>query len=1155
MGDDTMTRLEGEYQVVYSTRDGRQIISFSVSEGDNIKDGDGNYTACFIGKHALSTATISYWTVGYNISLRTCVDGNVTALGDDKKRLNILLVKDFMDIDPNYVVTYYYLNKKELISNVRDLLMKKHGNDVAKVNAEFTSEHGVDVYFNNIFRSYKRTGGSGSSIPTASAFISGELHNKADFLANQAWGAGTRDIISYYYNIKLTIKVDLYKYKVIYSDSDGVEIALVSENNKIYLYGDVSHVITGMANDVLKIDGKEYKYVKSEYIYDMTVSGSNEKTAVTKNGNKLSSKHQKESDATLNVIFTTPIPTEITPTPTPSEVSPTPSPPGTSPTPDIPPPGRQETKTMTVVDYMSPVLSAKIDADERGNERFDVLQAIPTSESVYAEVRATEYLLYLTFGNVKGIVTFYVPVSRTYQLSYNEADPETGLDTLKNEEKEVVDVVMVQREYEYNTVEGISYYMIEQARLKNYVFDAGELVIMPKDYEVPTITYACHGETADRAIEPPQLQEGVPETIILPPMVLPFGTSEVPPMEDVAAEVDGMIPQIMIKNDQFCFGDVVVLEDGYYEITAPELSTGLIREPDIIDKDVLFSPNNIIEARKNNGTYISTGDITYILATGYKDTVGDMQNFIIEDVNSVTVHTPVYCLGHMNNDNKRYVQLLEPDHKSVPIVLDTKSHSSGFVVTISNYGTHNPYKGYGTRDYSKYVQRNEVVFPFDVYIDIGNDGDDGNDVLISADTWCAISPTGQRFHAPMWVREGQYTTRYRTIAINCNGREDTGIDNANTYINSYAGVDYEDVQVSGKVYGLTLYDINDETWVPAFRVPNSIKLKRNVGGADGTLIGSIYDRNKVYYYAVGTNDQYGLSVKRDAKYTLPLVAGSHPFLANQGILKAGYIWRFMFQTTGNEMMSDQSYVRITPRFFYVDKNGKNREEVDIYYTAYINGVRKSLVKIGSLLDDSNKKLERTGNEYLSIPESELAITAAIRNRALLDWKAQRTIMYTYQGITTNVAFKTFSNKAYTDMVLGRSGPRPNVGNNDITSRKQSYYFNYSLPNSFKAVSKGFDITPYVARGITYKEAFWKKEGYIIINFDITCYDKDGKAYMSYGNNDNHVNYGYGNMWVLEGAPRTKTDYYGVTFDIRNGDVLMVYTDRTNVDDYDSRGIY
>src|SRR5690606_29684407 len=148
-------------------------------------------------------------------------------------------------------------------------------------------------------------------------------------------------------------------------------------------------------------------------------------------------------------------------------------------------------------------------------------------------------------------------------------------------------------------------------------------------------------------------------------------------------------------------------------------------------------------------------------------------------------------------------------------------------------------------------------------------------------------------------------------------------------------------QISGRMYGFTIYDISDEgRWKDVFRIKDTTMLKYFEGAVDGTKRNN-YHNDYAYYYTVGSKNQYGHESGRYNKYTLPLINGSHPKYNNLGVLKTGYAFRFMLDTTG-EMYGSGCTIRIIPTFYYVDKDGKNRQKVDLYYNEEIDGKQELL---------------------------------------------------------------------------------------------------------------------------------------------------------------------------------------------------------------------
>ncbi|MGG0824651.1 DUF5704 domain-containing protein, partial [Paenibacillus turicensis] len=69
---------------------------------------------------------------------------------------------------------------------------------------------------------------------------------------------------------------------------------------------------------------------------------------------------------------------------------------------------------------LSPNVSAVILADQRGSEQFNVLQGIPTSETLFGNVFAKNYLYQNKFVQITGKCTFEVTVNKTFTLEWQE---------------------------------------------------------------------------------------------------------------------------------------------------------------------------------------------------------------------------------------------------------------------------------------------------------------------------------------------------------------------------------------------------------------------------------------------------------------------------------------------------------------------------------------------------------------------------------------------------------------------------------------------------------------------------------------------------------------------------------------------------------------
>lgn len=865
--------------------------------------------------------------------------------------------------------------------------------------------------------------------------------------------------------------------------------------------------------------------------------------------------HYKEG---TGEVIITPIPGTPTPTPT--------------PTPEIPPVDIPISETVEEP-FKEGFSTGVIRADDRGAEKFVATLGVPTTESLYGEVIGTEYLLGYRLTKKVGVKTYPITVKKQYIFEWDGAEGNDGSTEPLTETVEVQQIIEVERAFGYWEIEWLDFYTIKNAELFNYALPNGKLDITPNYtyYSTPFINYTHSPMEETHIIEPRQVKEG----ITLAPEVI-SGTEDKPnlPEEDFTFVAHDLTEQIKVRSDYLSFNGNVVISSEIAEIEAPDIiQSNMVQCDTVTNNNALYKNNQLIDAIKYNGTYASNGVLHYEGRANVNSRYGSTVSININNINDVVIHTPVYCDASIVGDNDRYVQLINPNLNTVQLVLDEDNTLNDMIISISNTGTHSNKQGYFYRDFSKSLKntnvsyiaskdgilRNEVKFPFDVYIDIGNDKNPDNDTFIKANTWITIGRSSIRVYLPLWVAEGTYTVDFRTVAVNVNENIDKTESVANTNLLNYVSTDVLDVEVSGRIYGLTLYDISDyPLWEEVFRVKNSTVLKRNTLALRGTG-NTIYNSSFIYDYAVGTQNHYGKNTSRNAKFTVPLISGSHPKYTNMGILKAGYTFRYNLNTIGS-YFNDAAYVKIKPLFYYVDSNGRNRVSVDLYYDEEIYGKNKKLVKISNNLDQVNIKSVKTGDAYLSIPKSELEITARIRGITYSNWFSQRNSMFNFNEIKLRAPFRTYTNSSYANKVMSSnqySAIRASgISENTMVKTKQSYYGEYFLPANIHAVEKGYDVYSYASNyGINYKESFWKKDGYIIVNFDIVAVDNNGNERLSYLNSTNYMNNDHCSMWVMEGGVPSKTDSNNTVFNFKAGDFILYYTNQSIKDDYSIGGTH
>jgi hypothetical protein len=823
-------------------------------------------------------------------------------------------------------------------------------------------------------------------------------------------------------------------------------------------------------------------------------------------------------------------------------------------------------------------ITGEIRADLRGQERFNVLAGIPTTESLYTQIRGNQYNIGYYLNKKVVIKEYPITIQKDFILRWTDAKDKTKV---MEETVPVKQTITVKRACAYWEISYLDYYKISKAVIYNKALPGGSCTMYPNNsyYRPPELIVHHMGREEDHIIKPPQAADGY--VIMLDSEELQGdGVKPTIPSQDFTYEANVKTEEMKIINDFLSFGGTVVLNGGTYTKEAPELTnTWVLKEAaGFTGPDALYKPDQVIPATILNEQYPSTGTITYVNHPSAVNPSSSTLDLQVNGLNSVIVHTPVICDASITTTNTTtgitsndpYVQALNIDQGCLQLVLDTDSNLSDFTVDINNYGSHLSSPGYFTRDFAwglrdstvsyiaKYnnIYRNEVKFPFDVFYR----NPSGKDEFIPKNTWMRFGHNTPTFYLPMWINEGIYTVDFRTIAVNGVNSE-SQLSKTQAYANidrsNYVATDTVRVQVSGRLYGLTLYDVTDyPTWETVFRVKTgSARLKINEGYPSGVK-STKYNEGYAYDYTIGLKDQYGNTTGRLERLTLPLVNGSHPKINNVGVLKTGYAVKFKVTTIGNAFSSGDS-VTVKPRFYYVDAEGKNRREVDVYYNDYFNHKSYNYVRVGSALDQTNIKKYRCGDQWLAIPDKQLQMMAEIKKISVEKYKWQDTDLFTYSTIRITSPLMTYVNTDYLlDLKAGDQYAKiraAGITDTDIVNRMQTYYAEYFLPADIFLVEKGFDVAGYMSKyGVSNHESFWLKGGYLIINFDIYTTRGTTKN-ISYLNTTNSEK-GYCSMWEMEGAVSGKVSYNGrrdpaTVFKFQPGDFMIYFSNKSVKDDY------
>lgn len=771
---------------------------------------------------------------------------------------------------------------------------------------------------------------------------------------------------------------------------------------------------------------------------------------------------------------------------------------------DPPPTGVQCTNpspgnSMSGEDF-NPNVSAVIKADSRGNERFNVLQGIPTTESLYGQVWTKAYLYQYRYQEMAGSCTFNVnvrvlpppPDPNEPLPPVTEPPPEGGEELLTGS----VVQVTVEKDYSYWTVQDVQVFKINEAALWNYAFDGNGIRIQPSGYNSP---YYAKAQTG--GYEP----DDIPDDI-----TIPFDQS---PEEAAESAV-----HVRVRNDTFTFYNQTLMSGSSTSNTG---SAPLpIPEAPLTGDNVLYSPNHVIPMTKTNkANQSSSGTVYYEKVSG-----SGVRNYPIYGMNSITVHTPVVIYPNVSDDASHNQKTMPAIGRSA-VILDRP-----FTVKMPNRGQHTHYTGYGHRNYLAYIGSKQIRFPFDVY-------DRTQTHFYPKSTWIEVDKTSESFDyfLPVWVDEGFYEVEFRTIAHNARteASEQTHANLDAMHHIAYAAVP---VDVIGRVYDFRITDIADYNWETVFRIKQ----------------GSTIPSGSVYW--AGINGIDGIARGNSATFTLPVRPGSHPWYKN-AVIKTGYHFKFDMKTKGN-MFGTKDQVIITPTFYYMDVQGNERIPVDLYY----HTSNTSYVKIGSALD----KLERyviLNDRLRNVPLEQLTDTALYQYDHGLTFDqianigrsqfVQRYISYLSKQKTV---IGSLSQLRLHEQTRTLAGPKDNIPTGVDRARAnasiQQWYGEYSLPADLYAVRAGVNIAEYgrTHNGLSNRSPIFLKDGYIVVNFNMETV-QNGEMSKP------HLQYIHAPLmnqwWQMEGFQRYAAGPFGEIYPLMDGDVVFYDTNRSSRDDFRS----
>lgn len=424
-------------------------------------------------------------------------------------------------------------------------------------------------------------------------------------------------------------------------------------------------------------------------------------------------------------------------------------------------------KTQKVAIGSGVIAGITLGSHEMEYEEYDTALGIPSGEDIYAYGMADRYYEEGVLLKNTGVVNVPVKVTTDYVLKWTDI---TGKE--RTEKVQADRYYYVQKSFEYYTVDSFSVYELTGVSLDGECIERSEYNISVPKLKVDMETYG----NKEKHIRVTEGSFYAGEKTI-------YSTNNRRPdipdenQEELAKKSNA---SIKVRDDSLYVEGKAILRGEWVDIgTYNKLSQS--------QKEVIYKTGLTIYEKMPNGQYNDTTAV-------YKYVCGNNVKNISVNGGTLTVHTPIVCSAGVSAP-KKYNMSVKP--KANQLVAGTD-----FSIVCKNTGMHRDIKGYGERNYSMYMDRGYVKFPFEVIID---------NKKHSENTWIEVKGTGTICHIPESVSLGNYRIEYAALSKNSSISDiSTAISNdvigdgANMELAQYGAISTIDVEVIGTISGFSV---------------------------------------------------------------------------------------------------------------------------------------------------------------------------------------------------------------------------------------------------------------------------------------------------------------------------------------------------------------
>ena len=467
--------------------------------------------------------------------------------------------------------------------------------------------------------------------------------------------------------------------------------------------------------------------------------------------------------------------------------------------------------------------------------------AIPGTEKIAFRAKMGSWMLHYKLHRNTGTdyVRFYVTVP--YRTQYEQSADE---ELVISEQQKKTYTFVVPKVWSYwEILESGMYYpdkvTVTNSATKDTSFTvnvnrAGSFAIVPPAYDVEQ-----YGDKTTHVFWDEYDTDGYPIlriTLTEEQYIISDVRDTLPDVDAYLARVCGNAAwldtrQATVRNDRFILDGQSILSDienktGNGTELCPDVleyytSDGAIEETSYLQT---YQPGIELNETIPNGCYVTSAEITYV---GVSENIGSpaTETVQLKDINNLKIHTPVACSG-------RVADGMETTEEGYVLILQDALNF--FTLSIDNTGIHRMNPGYGEKNFNRALsgksnvaeqdgkQLNQVCFPFDVYVDVGNDSkiSDGccspeGDYLLQAGIWLTLGLEEQSFYVPVTMKNGKYQIKFRSVAVNCprdeNGQYIFGEEEylVNLSPSCYVAADAINVEVRSYLRDFRITFVND----------------------------------------------------------------------------------------------------------------------------------------------------------------------------------------------------------------------------------------------------------------------------------------------------------------------------------------------------------